>query len=258
MGAETYGITNCLNFGNPEKPYVYYQLAKAMEGMGEACRVLEAPITGGNASLYNETDGEAILPTIVIGAVGVIEDYKKTVFSGFKKAGDTIGLLGVNKEEVGGSLFFEKVAGKTGGLIAGKCPDIDIKFEARLQKLIRTIINEGNNGNLISSAQDVSDGGLAVALCECSINSGLGLNVNIDEDISADALLFGETQSRIVISFNEENEMEIEKLSKSYDIPFKKIGSVEKSKFIKISINGKNIIELDLKETVKLYNTRYL
>lgn len=250
MGATPYGITNCLNFGNPEKGPVYYQLAKAMEGMGEACKVLETPITGGNASLYNETDGEAILPTIIVGTVGVIDDYSKAVTAAFRNKNDHIGILGVNRDEIGGSLFLEKVTGK----IAGNCPDLDIQFEAKLQKVVRELINKG----FVSSAQDVSDGGLAVALSECSIVSDLGAEIGLNADIKPESLLFGETQSRIIVSYDPKNEMDIRSLAEKSGVPFERIGKVNGGGKVRIANHGKKLIDISLKEAKKLYNTRYL
>ncbi len=251
MGAEPYGITNCLNFGNPEKPGPYYQLAKAMEGMGEACKVLEVPVTGGNASLYNETDGEAILPTIIIGAVGIIDNYLKTTYTAFEKAGDKIALLGVNKDDFGASLLLEMLTGK----IAGPCPEIDIVYEANLQKLIRSLIHDG----LVHSAQDISDGGLAVALAECSINSpGLGLDVNLLDELKPEVLLYGEGQSRIIISYADNRADEIKNLAGSFGIHFQTLGEVTQAEQIRIRHKGTVLIDLDRKTAVEKYNTAYL
>ncbi len=251
MGAEPYGITNCLNFGNPEKPGPYYQLAKALQGMGDACIALDVPVTGGNASLYNETDGEAILPTIVVGSVGVIDDYKKTTFAAFRNAGDRVGLLGVNKEEIGGSLYLEKRTGK----VCGPCPSLDIAFEAKLQELIRRLVNRG----LVRSAQDVSDGGLAVALAECSILSdGLGLEAALDCDVSDEALLFGEGQSRMVISYSGAASADIARLAKEAGIPFAEIGTVTDKDSVAIVNRGKTLVSIGRTEAAGLYNTRYL
>ncbi|OHD57258.1 MAG: phosphoribosylformylglycinamidine synthase II [Spirochaetes bacterium GWF1_51_8] len=254
MGAEPYGITNCLNFGNPEKPMPYYQLVKAIEGMGEACRKLEAPVTGGNASLYNETDGEPILPTIVVGAVGVIDDYKHAMFNGFKNAGDKIALIGTNKDEIGGSLFLVKYAGK----VAGKCPSLDIGFEVKLQKLVRDLVNQQR----VHSAQDISDGGLAVALAECAINSGrFGAEIDLMDDISLDALLFGESQSRILVSYapgDHTNNGTMHEICLSHDVPMTEIGSVTDTGRIVIKVKGKTVIDLSLAEAEKAYHTRYI
>lgn len=250
LGATPYGITNCLNFGNPEKSPVYFQLAKAMEGMGEACKVLEVPITGGNASLYNETDGEAILPTIIVGTVGVIDDYNLAVNAAFRNTGDCIGLLGTNLDEIGGSLFLEKVTGK----IAGKCPAIDIRFEAKLQELIRNLIGK----SLVRSAQDISDGGLAVALSECSVASGLGATVEFQENIKPESLLFGETQSRIIVSYDQKNEAGIRALAEKAGVPFNRTGKVTKDGKIAVKNNGKKLVDIKVTEAKKLYETRYL
>ncbi len=250
MGAETYGITNCLNFGNPEKSEVYYQLAKAMEGMGKACKALNVPITGGNASLYNETDGEPILPTITVGAVGIVDNYKKAVTAAFQKEGHLVGLLGINKEEIGGSLYLEKACGK----IAGKCPSLDMELEVRLQRLIRELISK----SFIASAQDVSDGGLSVALCESAILSGKGVSIRMEEELSSEALLFGESQSRIVISFDPKKQKAIEKMAKRFNIPFQQIGFVSEEKQIRIANRSEMLVGLSLEEAEKLYQTSYL
>ncbi len=250
MGATPYGVTNCLNFGNPEKSPVYYQIAKAMEGMGEACKALEAPITGGNASLYNETDGEAILPTIIIGAVGVIDDYRKAVYAAFNRAGHAVGLLGTNRDELGGSLFLQKLTGK----IAGPCPSLDIALEARLQGLIRELIALG----LVAGAQDVSDGGLAVALAECAVNGRLGVKAELRENIRPESLLFGESQSRIIVSYDPDREAEIRTRAEKTGVPFTRIGTVTANRRVVIRNNGQTLVSLDGKKAESLYNTRYL
>lgn len=248
MGVEPYGITNCLNFGNPEKSGPYYQMAKAIEGMGHACEVLEVPITGGNASLYNETDGEAILPTIVAGSVGVMDDYKKAVKTAFQKSGDQIAMLGVNKDELGGSLYLWMRTKE----VCGKCPELDIEKEKKLQNLIRDLIN----GGLIKSAQDISDGGLSVALSECCLLSGFGASVNFEDEISSESLLFGETQTRILISLDEEKKPAVEKAAKSAGIEFMVCGTVNDGEDILISQKNEELIRLNVTEAYDLYNTR--
>lgn len=250
MGAEPYGITNCLNFGNPEKPLPYYQLERAVAGMGEACRVLEAPVTGGNASLYNETDGAAIPPTIVVGAVGVIDDYHQWANSVFKRAGDRVAILGPNLDEIGGSLYLQKMTGKT----CGKCPTLDIQIEARLQKCIRDMVNSG----LLSSVHDISDGGFAVAVSESGILSGLGVNIDTNIDISDESFLFGEAQSRIIVSFDPAHEADLKRYTIKYELPYEIIGKVTDNGIINISNKNKKLIEVNTTEAKSWYNTRYI
>ena len=250
MGATPYGITNCLNFGSPLKSLSYYQMVKAVEGMAEACRVLEAPITGGNASLYNETDGEPIPPTIVVGSVGVIDDYEKTVFADYKQSGHLIGLLGANKDEIGGSLYIELMTNK----MAGKCPELNIQTELKLHTTIRKLIDE----KLVASSQDVSDGGIAVTIAEGSILSGkLGARVDMKDAIPAESMLFGETQSRIVISFDASKLTRIEKICAEYDTSFAVVGKVTENDRVEIAQNGKTLIDAKVKDAIGWYNTRY-
>ncbi|MCX7881664.1 MAG: phosphoribosylformylglycinamidine synthase subunit PurL [Brevinematales bacterium] len=249
MGAEPYGITNCLNFGNPEKLEVYYQIAKAMEGMGKACEVLEVPVTGGNASLYNETDGEAILPTLIVGAVGVIEDYRKAVFAPFKKGKDLVYLLGTPREGLGGSMALKLLTGK----IAGECPFLDIEEEKRLQQAIRELILQG----LVRSAQDISDGGLAVAITECALLGNMGVHIEADGDISPESFFFGESQSRIIVSIPVEHEEAFHALCKHYHIPVTKLGVTTEEKTITL-LYQRQKISLSTQEARELYMTEYL
>ena len=155
-GALPIGATNCLNFGNPERPEIMWQLVEAVEGLAEACRALEIPITGGNVSLYNETDGLAIYPTPIIGVVGVIEDAERVVSRTFKQAGDEVVLLGDAHGELGGSEYLKVIH----GLVQGQPPDLDLGKE---RALIALLTQAAANG-LVRSAHDCSDGGLAVTL----------------------------------------------------------------------------------------------
>src|SRR6266513_3155861 len=165
-GALPIGATNCLNFGNPEKPEIMWQFAQAVEGMGAACRALDIPITGGNVSLYNETDGRAVLPTPVLGVVGLIEDADAVVTRAFRTDGDVVVLLGESFDELGGSEYLNVIH----GLIRGVPPALDLKREAALHR----VLIEGAGNGLIRSAQDCSEGGLAITLAECCIGTGLG------------------------------------------------------------------------------------
>lgn len=237
VGAMPIGITNCLNFGNPEKPEIMWQFTEVIAGLAEACHFFEVPVTGGNVSFYNETEGKPVLPTPVIGAVGLIEGKENICSPGFKEEGNLIGLAGINKEELGGSLYLQIKFGWE----KGWPPEIDLKMEKKIQ--LFTI--EAIKRNLIQSAHDTSEGGLAVALAECSFLSSekFGFDVNLDESIRPDALLFGESQSRVVLSFKPDKLKELERLSKDMDIPFKVIGQVGGQKFI---IRQGNCLLIDL------------
>jgi len=196
-GALPRAVTDCLNFGNPEKEEIYWQLEEAIKGVSEACRVLETPVISGNVSLYNENKGEAIFPTPIIGMIGIVEDYNNICSLEFKNEGDLIILLGENKEELGGSEYLKVFH----NLERGVPPQIDLIKEKAVEQVCREAINE----NLLSSTHDCSDGGLAVTLAECCITGGRGAKVALQEKIRNDALLFGETQSRIIISISPKN-----------------------------------------------------
>lgn len=190
-GAEPLAITDCLNFGNPEKPEIFWQIEKATDGMSEACRRLETPVIGGNVSLYNETNGIAVYPTPVIGMVGLVTDLKHITTQHFKNAGDAIYVVGEAKQEWGGTELQKMLHGK----IFGAAPSIDLEVEERRQKQILSAIREG----LVASAHDIAEGGLAVALAESLFGrKNLGANVSIKGDAVAE--LFSETQSRFLVS----------------------------------------------------------
>src|SRR5437763_2530304 len=199
-GARPLGATNCLNFGNPERPAIMWQFAKAVEGIGAACRALGVPITGGNVSLYNETDGSAIYPTPTIGVVGVLEHADRVVSGRFKETGDVIVLLGLDRGELGGTEYLKVVH----DLVRGMPPAIDLGAERALQALLVTLANE----RLIRSAHDCSDGGLAVAVAECCFDTGgMGAEITIDgvevvrdARLNVAAALYGESASRAIVS----------------------------------------------------------
>jgi phosphoribosylformylglycinamidine synthase subunit PurL len=189
------GATNCLNFGNPERPEIMWQFVEAVEGLGDACRALDIPITGGNVSLYNETDGQAIYPTPIIGVVGLIEDAAHAVARAFKKPGDAIVLLGEGFGELGGSEYLKSIH----GVVAGQPPKIDLGRERALV----TLLTRAAAAGLVQSAHDCSDGGVAVTLAECTFDtSAIGCQVDIAASTSAAAALFGESASRAVVSIS--------------------------------------------------------
>ncbi|WP_312475408.1 phosphoribosylformylglycinamidine synthase subunit PurL [Neobacillus sp.] len=222
-GAEPLAITDNLNFGNPEKPEVFWQIEKAADGISEACRVLETPVIGGNVSLYNETSGTAIYPTPVIGMVGLVTDLDHITTQHFKTSGDLIYLVGETKPEFGGSELQKLLNGK----IFGKAPELNIEMEKERQGQVLAAIRAG----LVQSAHDLSEGGLAVALSECLFaGEGLGADVNIAGDsISA---LFSETQSRFLLTVKKEHQVEFESL-----VDAVLIGKVNESAALRV-LNG--------------------
>jgi phosphoribosylformylglycinamidine synthase II len=220
-GAQPLAITDCLNFGNPEKDDVYYQLKECVAGMARACRELKIPVISGNVSLYNETKGEAVYPTPVVGMVGLIEDVNKHRVSGFKNEGDLVFLLGDNQtvdSSIGSSEYLELIH----GIIAGN-PYIDLGLEKRLHGCCLEAIKL----EIVNSAHDCSEGGLAVALAESCLANGLGF-VSRDWEIEGrlDAALFGEAQSRIIVSIAPKSARKLMKLAARYRIAATKLGMV--------------------------------
>ena len=230
-GALPLAMTDCLNFGSPERPDIYFQLEQCIRGIAEACRVLEVPVVSGNVSLYNESRGQAILPTPVIGGLGLLEDVRYATRSGFTGDGFVVGLLGDSITEVGphdlaGSEYLQWIHGRVEG-----SPQIDMQLEKRVQQSCREAIQKG----LIISAHDCSEGGLAVALAECSIQGNIGFNGDFLVDERWDATLFGERQSRIVISLPINNWEALESLATAYDVSITKLGYTGGDRF---NING--------------------
>ena len=196
-GARPMAITNCLNFGNPTRPEVFYQFKEAVAGMGEACRALGTPVTGGNVSLYNESPSGAVYPTPVIGMVGLIEDIAHVTRSTFRHDGDAVMLLGEMGGELGGSEYLATIHGR----VIGPPPRCD----ATAEKLVIDALLEAIGAGVVSSAHDCSDGGLAIALSECCIasqdcESGAEIDLSAYSPLADRAILFGETQGRIIVS----------------------------------------------------------
>ena len=221
VGALPTAVTNNLNFGNPLKPHIYYQFQEAVLGMSEACKLFETPVTGGNVSFYNETDGVAIYPTPVIGMIGVVEDVDHLTRHDFQNAGDTILLLGDNTDELGGSEFLYIME----GLVAGEPPSVDLLAERRLQHAVLAMIQRG----LLHSAHDVSDGGLACALAESALGGeegSLGVDVILQDALPAVPLLFGEAQGRVVVSCDSHSVDDVLLLAKRHGVPCGSIGQV--------------------------------
>jgi len=220
VGARPIGVTNCLNFGNPEKPEVMGQFEQAVTGMAEACRTFGIPVTGGNVSFYNDTEGLSIHPTPVIGIVGLIDDLGRAVSPGFKAAGDAVVLIGESFEELGGSEYLKVVH----GVEAGAPPAIDLELERRTQEMLLEAIGAG----LVRSAHDLSEGGLAAALAECAFHSArkLGCEVGLDGPLRDDVLLFAESQSRVLVTCRKADLAKLLALAARRGVPAKAIGRV--------------------------------
>jgi phosphoribosylformylglycinamidine synthase II len=242
-GARPLGATNCLNFGNPERPAIMWQFAQAVEGIGAACRALGVPITGGNVSLYNETGGNAIYPTPVIGIVGLLEHADRVISGRFKKSDDVVVLLGDGRGELGGSEYLKLVYDQVRGLP----PALDLDRERAIQRLVVELAEE----RLIRSADDCSDGGLAVTLAECCFDSGgMGAEISIDStEISSDphlndaAALFGESASRIVVSVAADHVTRVLALAAAAGVPARVIGHTGGNR-LRIAAGGRPTIDM--------------
>ena len=233
------GATNCLNFGNPERPEIMWQFAKAVEGIGAACRALDIPITGGNVSLYNETDGKAILPTPVLGVVGLIENAATVVGKSFRAEGDAVVLLGTGRGELGGSEYLKAIH----GLVRGVPPLLDLELEKALQGLLVRGVSDG----LVKSAHDCAEGGLAVALAECCFGTAMGATADIPEvaahagfgDVAA---LFGESASRVIVSVDAGRTAEVQALARDAGVPAAVVGRVGGDR-IRIALDGRVVLD---------------
>ncbi|MEW6321582.1 MAG: phosphoribosylformylglycinamidine synthase subunit PurL [Acidobacteriota bacterium] len=239
-GAEPIGATNNLNFGNPERPEIMWQFAEAVRGIGDACRALDIPITGGNVSLYNETEGRAIYPTPVIGVVGLLEDASRVMTRTFKAPGRSVVLLGDNRGELGGSEYLARLH----GLVRGEAPVLDLAGERALQALVVALIREG----LVESAHDCSEGGLAVALAECCFDArGLGVEADVAAPagefgaLAPYAALFGESASRIVVSTGQ-GEAVVDR-ARSSGVPAAIIGRTGGDR-IRLAVDGRPAVDV--------------
>ncbi|MEC0372631.1 phosphoribosylformylglycinamidine synthase subunit PurL [Paenibacillus chibensis] len=217
-GAEPLAITDNLNFGSPEKPDIFWQMERAVDGMAEACRELDTPVIGGNVSLYNENASGAIYPTPVVGMVGLLHDTDHITTQGFKQEGDAIFLLGHTKAELGGSEFQYAVHGVT----EGRPPQLDLDTEKKLLAGVLGAIQSG----LVQSAHDLSEGGLAVALAESCISGSLGAHVTLSSELRHDLALFSESQSRILLSAAKEQADRLQAYLTEQGVPVTRIGSV--------------------------------
>ncbi len=221
VGAKPIGITDCLNFGNPEKPEVMWQFVKSIEGMSKALRYFQIPVVSGNVSFYNENEalGAAVHPTPTVGMVGIVEDVNKIVPAWFTEEEHAIILLGSPGEQLGGSLYLKVVH----NLVAGEPPEVDLKAEKALQRTLRELLSRC----LVSAVHDVSDGGLAIALAECSVASSdaVGFSVEVPVYLRADAALFGEVQARAVVACEPENTYDVMRIARKHGITARFLGT---------------------------------
>jgi phosphoribosylformylglycinamidine synthase subunit PurL len=241
-GATPAGATNCLNFGNPEKPHIMWQFSQTIDGITKACEELEIPITGGNVSFYNETLGEGIYPTPVLGVVGILDDVHKTAKMHFAAPGRTIVLLRAGEaaditdveSEFGSSEYAKEIL----GALWGYPPELDLEKEAALQKAVIELVHQG----LVESVHDCSDGGLAVALAEKTFAQGVGARANVASNgLPADFALFGEDAGRIVLSCDPGNVVRIQQVAEEYGIAADLLGETIPEQF-EISLDGQVVV----------------
>lgn len=243
-GAKPAAITNNLNFGNPTRPEIYWQFAEAVAGIGEACRALGTPVTGGNVSFYNETNGEPIYPTPTIGMVGIHPDVARGITPGLKQAGDVIILAGaVDAAELGGSEYAKVVH----GVVAGDAPALDLELEARLQQAVLQAMGDG----LVTAAHDVAEGGLLVALTEMLLAAapgarGLNASLFCPPGRRVSTALFGEGQSRILLSCSRDQAMNLVAILMVHDIPHRVVGEVTASGRLEVGVLAPGTVAPDV------------
>ncbi|MDX9702973.1 MAG: phosphoribosylformylglycinamidine synthase subunit PurL [Candidatus Auribacterota bacterium] len=251
-GAKPLAITDCLNFGNPMKEEIFWQFKNCVEGIAEACRQFETPVTGGNVSFYNENPRGAVDPTPVIGIVGLIDTQDHVTTASFKKPGDVVILLGPIESGIGGSEYLAIAHGKKTGAL----PEFDIELEKRVQSVCLKLIRDGK----IKSAHDISEGGLAVALAESCILGGVdstALGASVDLPATSqrlDGVLFGERQSRILISVDPSDVMYVDDFAKNNNVPVYKLGTVENER-LQISCSGKILIDERIADIAKVFRS---
>jgi phosphoribosylformylglycinamidine synthase len=260
VGARPLAITNCLNFASPERPEVMWSFSEVIDGMAEACRVFNTPVVSGNVSFYNETEGRGILPTPVIGMIGLVEDVHRVVQPGFKQAGDVIVVLGTTADDLSLSEYAAVVEGfSTEELIAGGVvPKIDLQVE----RAVQNVCLEAAETGLLASAHDCSDGGLAVALAECCFSSlnraTIGAEVSLPESLRGSlptaSMLFSESPSRIILSFPASSRAAIENIAEREKCPFAVIGQVG-GNILRINLDEEQVICAEISEIENVWRS---
>ena len=236
-GARPLAVTDCLNFGSPENPEIFYQFTQSAAGMSDACRALGTPVISGNVSFYNETQQGAVYPTPVVGMVGVLDDIDKRCTIGWKQMGDVIVQLGDSADGLGGSEYATLAMGEA----LGQPPALDLPAEKKLIDCCLDLIH----GGIIRSAHDISDGGLAVALAECCFfgaEGATGAVMELTENIRPDALLFGEAQARMIVSLDPQNLKKLEEAAAKHGVPIRIIGTVAPDA-LTVSVQGELLIQ---------------
>jgi len=249
VGARPLAITNCLNFASPERPEVMWSFSEVIDGMAEACRAFNTPVVSGNVSFYNETEGRGILPTPVIGMIGLMEDVRLVVQPGFKQPHDLIALLGTTADDLSISEYAAVIDGmSTAEMIAnGAVPQIDLEVERAVQNACLAAAEAG----LLGSAHDCSDGGFAVALAECCFSSlnrpALGANISLRDALPVTRALFSESPSRIIISFGAAAQAAIENIAQRENCPLVLIGEVS-GDVLQIKVGDEKVVSANIAE----------
>ncbi|HEV7892752.1 MAG TPA: phosphoribosylformylglycinamidine synthase subunit PurL [Pyrinomonadaceae bacterium] len=256
VGARPIAVTNCLNFASPERPEVMWSFSEVIDGLAEACEALGTPVVSGNVSFYNETEGRGIHPTPVIGMVGLVEDVRRVVTQGFKREGDLIALVGETADDLSASEYESTVLGRgvEEMIDAGaRVPVLDLARERAVQQAVLLAAEEG----LLHSAHDCSDGGLAVALTECCFSTlgreRVGASIELSGGgLPSEALLFGETPSRVLVSFDESQRTRMERIAAQAGAPFRVIGRAGGTR-LRINADGSERVSQELSELETLW-----
>jgi phosphoribosylformylglycinamidine synthase len=245
-GGKPVAITNCLNFGNPYDPEVFWQFANAIKGMGDACIRFNTPVTGGNVSFYNQSNiankNVPVYPTPTIGMLGILDNVDDVIFQNFQKEDQWIYLLGKNRDDIGSSEYLRHIH----NVEHSPAPYFDLDEEFELHKVLATL----NEQKLLTAAHDISEGGLFFTLLEMSYSDNIGFEMSLkNNDIRTDALFFGECQSRVIVTINDSNASEFENILSKRNFPFTHLGQTLSDN--KIIING---VDFD---TVQSWKTIY-
>jgi phosphoribosylformylglycinamidine synthase len=247
-GARPLAITDCLNFGSPERPEIMGQFEAAVRGLSDASRALSTPIVSGNVSFYNETDGRPIPPTPTVGMVGLLDDAARHVRVLFRREDDVVALLGETRDELGASEFLRMIHARDDG----PCPEVDLEAERRLVDLLVGLAEEGR----LASAHDVSDGGFAVALAECAMQSGLGVDVRLEPGVRPSALLFGETTARAIVTFASDQQSPICSSAEAAGVPLRVIGLVGGERLV-IRVGHASLVDESVAELHETWTTAF-